>query len=171
MASARIILPRCASCSPCQRLRPSAKMLARPMRLPPLRRSTSVPAAAAACTLSRPSREAAGGGSQRRFPLGATPHEHKRFQTDCCPSSPPLTCRPRPCSPKRIATDAIRAPASLHPAAPAPLSRYCSWRRTSPRSPAHLSGLAASRSHADGGVKILIALCSSWCPASRGFLP
>ena len=33
------------------------------------------------------------------------------------------------------------------------------------------SPAAASRPHADGGGEILIALCSSGCPASRGFLP
>ena len=34
-----------------------------------------------------------------------------------------------------------------------------------------LSGLAPCCPHADGGVEILIALCSPGCPASRAFLP
>ena len=108
-----------------------------------------------------------------RLPLGSTRHEHDcaRFHSDCCPPSPPLICRPRRRSSKRIATDAIGASASLLPAVPALLSRCRGWRWALPRSPVHLSSLAASRSHADGGGEILIALCSSRCPASRGFLP
>ena len=173
-ASARITSPRCASCSPWLRLRPNARMQARPKHLPAPRRSASVPVAAAACSLSRPSREAAGAAGPHRPQRGSTRHEQdrKRFHPDCCAPLPPPSCRPRRCSSRRISTDAIRAQASPLAAAQAAASPRCGYCRVLQRRPAHLLGHAASPSHADGAGKILIALCCrGWCPAPRAFLP
>ena len=148
----------------------SKKDAARPMRPRPINRCVSVRAAAAACSSSKPSKEAAGGAGRRQLPLGSTRHEQDRarFQLDCWQPSPPLSGRLR----RRLAGGSslppfralrcgcVQVPALVNsPCYPPP--PYLLMLQTP----------AAACLRADGRGEILIALCSSGCPASRGFLP
>ena len=140
------------------------------MRLQLLRRSISAPAAAAVCLSSSPSKDAAGHAAPRRRQPGAIHHElgRKRFHSDYSPDSPPLSGWQRRRSPNRARMGAVQSPIERLAPAVATLEPL---NKALPPHPFHLSSHTSCHPHADGGVKILIALCSFGSPASRAFLP
>ena len=141
------------------------------MRPRPVNRRATAPAAAAACSSSKPSKEAAAGGEGRHLlPLGTTRHEQDcaRLHPNRWQPPPPLSGRLRRRLPGgtslrpfwALRCGCVQVPALVNSPSYAP--------------PPYLLMLqmpAAACLRADGRGEILIALCSSGCPASRGFLP
>jgi hypothetical protein len=142
------------------------------MRLPLPGQSGPV-LAAAPCSSSRPSREAAGGEDRCRRAPGSIRHDEqsRHFCTDCHPSSPPLSAWPRRCSPGGSETNAIQPSSRLLAAAQAAVCRRYGQYSAISRSPVHFSAHEATHAQDDGRVEILIASPNcGWCPAPRAFL-
>ena len=146
---------------------PTKKTQARPMRLRPVNRRATAPAAAAACSSSKPSREAAAGGEGRpRLPLRPTRHEQD------CGAYPPIAGSLR----RRFQAGygGGLSGGSLFAPVLGSAMRLRAGAGAGPHSPCYapppyllmLQMPAAACLRADGRGEILIALCSSGCPAS-----